>query len=341
MPAGRPHKQGLDYFSFDTTMEEDRKIQLLESSFPEQGWTVWTKLLIRIYRYHGYFFELSEDNLLLFSRRINVNINSINDIIKFAVRQGLFDRGMYERHKILTSKSIQDRWLHVAHRRRTVFIIEHFWLLERVEKLKSSKNIEFLIFDKPEAIIDNINVISDYINIATHRICYCYYYDDIKKTVLLGSKNTVSNKKGESFENSKLSGQNFEKKFEENSESDIPSTSPPPTRYLPGQKVSTAMRTNTLDWELEKLIFEQDEQWCYNFARNYGEREEEIRRFFPVFFKMLENRNQQKRAEEMFRHFNNWWPSREITLRSQLGGSGDINKAARRGTSQKDYDENF
>jgi hypothetical protein len=98
------------------------------------------------------------------------------------------------------------------------------------------------------------------------------------------------------------------------------------------------MRTQKLDWELEKLIFEQDEMWLYQFARNMGEHEDEVRRFIPVFFKMLENRNDQKRAEEMFRHFNNWWPSREATLKGQ---QRDINKAARRGNSDKTYDENF
>mgnify|MGYP000880626385 FL=1 len=52
---------------------------------------------MKIYK-NSYFYEWTEKEQLLFSKRINVDINSINVIINDCVKWGLFDNDMLKDH---------------------------------------------------------------------------------------------------------------------------------------------------------------------------------------------------------------------------------------------------
>ncbi len=135
----RPQKEGLDYFPLDVDIDQDDKIALIEARYGIVGFGVVIRLFMKVYK-RGYFYEWTEKEQLLFSRRVNVDIKVINEIIKDSLRWEIFDKNMYEKHRVLTSRGIQRRYLKAADRRQSVQIRSAFILLGD-DEVNAYKNI--------------------------------------------------------------------------------------------------------------------------------------------------------------------------------------------------------
>lgn len=142
----RPQKEGLDYFPLDTDMDiKDDKIQLLEAKYGITGFGVLIKLLMKIYS-EGYYYKWGEKESLLHSKRVNVDINIVNDIVSDSVKWGMFDSEIYSKYKILTSNGIQKRFWEVAKRRNDVIIDKTYWI-HNVDIVLVSANINLINVD--------------------------------------------------------------------------------------------------------------------------------------------------------------------------------------------------
>lgn len=123
----RPTKQGLDYFSLDTSI--DSKLELFEAEHGLIGFGFIIKLFQKIYS-NGYYYEWNEDEQLLFSKQINVDINQINVYINSAFKRKIFNEELYKKYKILTSRGIQKRFLEACRRRKQIEMIRQFVLID-------------------------------------------------------------------------------------------------------------------------------------------------------------------------------------------------------------------
>lgn len=123
----RPFKQGLDYFPLDVDVDE--KIDLIEAKHGIIGFGILIKLFQKIYK-EGYFVYWSEESVLLFSKRLNVNINVINDVINDCFRYHLFDECLHKSFSILTSSGIQKRYLEASGRRKAIDLIEKYIIVD-------------------------------------------------------------------------------------------------------------------------------------------------------------------------------------------------------------------
>lgn len=108
----RPTKKGLDYFPHDTHTDQDTALALVEAEFGLEAYAVYFKLLEFIYS-QGYAIPWGSDECLLFAKRIGAfGVSSrISEIVKGLVRRSLFDEGVFNSSRMLTSASIQVRWL--------------------------------------------------------------------------------------------------------------------------------------------------------------------------------------------------------------------------------------
>lgn len=159
----RPRKQGLDYFPLDVDIDQDDKVQLVEAVHGPVGFAIVIKLLMRIYK-DGYFSKWTETEQLLFSKRVNVDINLINVCINDCVKWDFFDKELFENQAILTSHGIQKRFLEAVGRRQKVEMVKEYLLLD-TEDINVYKNLT------TRSINVNINSINDNINpqsIAKH-----------------------------------------------------------------------------------------------------------------------------------------------------------------------------
>lgn len=146
----RPQKVGVEYFPLDVDIDQDDKIAMVEALHGIEGFGIAIKLLMKVYK-EGYYYEWTEKEQILFSKRVNVDINEVNVIINDCVKWGLFNKKLFTEYRILTSKGIQTRYLEIVKRRTRVEFIKEFLLIP-YDLLKNLKNI--VIVDINGVIVD-------------------------------------------------------------------------------------------------------------------------------------------------------------------------------------------
>ena len=141
-------KKGLDYFSFDVGFFDNDKVALIEAEFGMKGVFVLLKLLCKIYS-EGYYCEWGEDQCLLFtSRKLKPSIPDLTagvtqQVVESLVKRNFFNKELYEKHGILTSKNIQERYYEVAKRRQKTEFNNEFWLLENNKNVdRNAENVD-------------------------------------------------------------------------------------------------------------------------------------------------------------------------------------------------------
>lgn len=107
----RPQSKGLSYFPLVT--EWDTKAKLVHAKYGLLGIGCLIALYQDIYR-EGYALKWDEDTELLFSATNKIPISKLREIIKFSIERGIFDNGVLDKYKTLTSHGIQKQWVAIA-----------------------------------------------------------------------------------------------------------------------------------------------------------------------------------------------------------------------------------
>lgn len=126
----RKPKQGIQYFSHDVDMLQDKKVKLIKAKHKMLGYAVFLRLLEELYMDKGYYLIVDDDFNILFaddnSLDYDVYISILNDCIKY----DLFDKNLYEKYGILTSLRVQKNYLEATIRRKEVDIIKEYALFK-------------------------------------------------------------------------------------------------------------------------------------------------------------------------------------------------------------------
>ena len=177
----RPIKTGLDYFPLDVDIDDN--LELIEAEHGLMGFALVIKLWQRIYK-NGYYINWNKDNELLFSRKLNLELTTVNSVIMSCFHRNIFNKNLYYKYKILTSSGIQKRYITVCSqsKRKSISIITELNLLtpeltkliteftslnqeeSAQSKVKESKEKEGE--ETPLKSIENKNVISEVENTA-------------------------------------------------------------------------------------------------------------------------------------------------------------------------------
>lgn len=161
----RPLKEGLEYFPLDVDIDQDDKVSVIEALHGLEGFGVVIKLLMKIYK-EGYYYNWTKREQLIFSRRVNVNINTLSDVVNDCIAEGLFNRNMFEQYEILTSKGIQKRYLEAVKRRKQVEFIESYFLLESTKDIVGANKIDvFLVNESGNRVNVNNNLARIEVNV--------------------------------------------------------------------------------------------------------------------------------------------------------------------------------
>lgn len=119
--------QGMS-FSNDGYPGHDKQLGAIEEAHGLTGYALYFKLLEHIYYDNGYYFIWAGEQQALFPNSVNVDIDLCNTIIIDMVKVGLFDRQLFNKCRVLTSKSIQMRHF-IAKRRIERALVEGEHLL--------------------------------------------------------------------------------------------------------------------------------------------------------------------------------------------------------------------
>ena len=121
-------KSGLDFFPLDVCL--DKKFELIEAEYGLTGFGVIVHLLQEIYGKEGYYIEWTEEVALLFARRCGLGGSVVSEIIEASIRRGMFDKEIYDKYRVLTSRGIQKRYFEAVSRRKSLEVDYNILLVE-------------------------------------------------------------------------------------------------------------------------------------------------------------------------------------------------------------------
>lgn len=122
------NRSGISYFPLDVSL--DSKMELIEAEFGVVGFGIVVHLLQEIYGKAGYYIEWDSEVALLFSRKIGEGAGVVSQVIDASIRRGMFDKDIYEKYHVLTSRGIQKRYFGVASRRKVVDVDYNILLVD-------------------------------------------------------------------------------------------------------------------------------------------------------------------------------------------------------------------
>ena len=126
---GRPNKVGLEYFSLDVKMDDE--VELIKAQHGIKGFGILITMFQTIYADKGYYRKWNKRNQLLFSNKVSDDVNSITTIIDDCINWDIFDKVMYKKYNILTSRRIQKQYIGATYKRTEVEIIEEYLLIKK------------------------------------------------------------------------------------------------------------------------------------------------------------------------------------------------------------------
>lgn len=131
--AGRPPKKGIDYAGWSVNIfDNDTKIDKLLDAHGWNGFGIYFYLCQRVYGGEGYFYKWGYDDCASTSRKMGGGIGSgtVRETVGYCLQIGLFDKGLFDRWGVLTSRGIQRRYWEVVKARDVRTVISDYWLLQ-------------------------------------------------------------------------------------------------------------------------------------------------------------------------------------------------------------------
>lgn len=122
------NRSGISYFPLDVSL--DSKMELIEAEFGVVGFGIVVHLLQEIYGKAGYYIEWDSEVALLFSRKIGEGAGVVSQVIAASIRRGMFDKDIFEKYHVLTSRGIQKRYFGVASRRKVIDVDYNILLVD-------------------------------------------------------------------------------------------------------------------------------------------------------------------------------------------------------------------
>ncbi len=132
------NKTGFNYYSTDTDRYQDRKIKRLRKQFSCSGIAVYDYLLCEIYRVKGCYMDFGKDTIFDVSDYFGIDEEDVAGIVDYCCEVELFDKNMLVNKSILTSFSIQSRfldWSKKAKRYNTFIPNDYLIIRENISKL--------------------------------------------------------------------------------------------------------------------------------------------------------------------------------------------------------------
>jgi|APSaa5957512622_1039677.scaffolds.fasta_scaffold37253_3 tRNA(Phe) wybutosine-synthesizing methylase Tyw3 len=123
----RPPKQGIDYFPLDCNFDD--KMELLIAEKGSDAISIMITIWQLIYKNEGYFVPNGHDLYLLIRRRTMLSTEVVEAVVGCAIERGLFNSRLHKDFAILSSASIQRRYLGAISKRNKVNVDRNYWLL--------------------------------------------------------------------------------------------------------------------------------------------------------------------------------------------------------------------
>lgn len=108
------NKTGFNYYNVDTDRYQDIKIKRLKKELGCSGLAVYDYILCEVYRVRGCYLEFDENVNFDIAEYLQESEEFITKVLESCFKIGLFDLGMYEKYSVITSRSIQERYIQMS-----------------------------------------------------------------------------------------------------------------------------------------------------------------------------------------------------------------------------------
>lgn len=131
---GRKLKKGLDYAPWDVDVFlGDREIDKLMEAQGCTGFVIYFYLCQMAAKFEGYFLKWSYDDAATTAKRVGGGAGSeaVKQTVALCLQMGLFNKRLFDRYGILTSRRIQENYAEAKARQNGTTVISEYWLLEK------------------------------------------------------------------------------------------------------------------------------------------------------------------------------------------------------------------
>ncbi len=133
--ANKP-KQRIDYAGWSVDIfSSDVKIDKLLDAHGWNGFGVYFFLCQMAFGSHGYYYEWSYELCASTARKMggSIGAGTVRETVDYCLQIGLFEKRLFDRWQVLTSRGIQKSYLVVlkSKRRQGTEIFSDYWLLDR------------------------------------------------------------------------------------------------------------------------------------------------------------------------------------------------------------------
>ena len=155
--SGRPPKENIDFSGWDVTiLDNDEKIDALIDAQGIGAFTVYFYLCQKAYGSNGYYLDWSYSCCATNARKLGKGASAefVKNVVNMCFQCCLFDKGLFDKYGILTSRGIQKRYWQVAKSRNYKTVISDYWLLEQDECPGLNKSTLKSNYDTPKSNYD-------------------------------------------------------------------------------------------------------------------------------------------------------------------------------------------
>lgn len=136
----RPTKKGLDYFPLDVDFLSDLKVRRIIKACGKEAVHILVALLANIYRDEGYYVLWDDDLAFLVADEVGTKEGTVEELVKKAVQVKFFDKDIFDKYSVLTSKGIQSRYILATKERKKVELEYKYLLTNEVNQSNISIN---------------------------------------------------------------------------------------------------------------------------------------------------------------------------------------------------------
>lgn len=136
----RPTKKGLDYFPLDVYFLSYLKVRRIIKACGKEAVHILVALLANIYRDEGYYVLWDDDLAFLVADEVGTKEGTVEELVKKAVQVRFFDKDIFDKYSVLTSKGIQSRYILATKERKKVELDYKYLLTNEVNRSNISIN---------------------------------------------------------------------------------------------------------------------------------------------------------------------------------------------------------
>ena len=124
-------KAGLLYYNVDTDRFQDLRIKRLKKDMGCDGYAVYEYILNEIYRVRGCILVWDESTAFDVAEYWGLKETKVNEIVRYCCAVGLFNKALLSNGSVLTSPSIQSRYVNmcIKAKRKEIIIPEEYDIL--------------------------------------------------------------------------------------------------------------------------------------------------------------------------------------------------------------------